>query len=376
MSETPTTPAELGYRLPAEWEPHAATWIAWPQEQGDWPGKFCPIPWVYTEIVRHLSQAEPVKIVVPGGDAKRKVRSLLRRAGVALENGCVQFVSIRTDRSWLRDTVPSFVVRRLDADVPLGDPHEQAAVAWRFNGWAKYDNFKKDVRIPRRLAKKLGIRRFKPTYEHDDKRRRVVLEGGSIDGNGHGTLLTTEECQLSTDMQERNPGLDREGYEQVFADYLGIRKTIWLGRGIAGDDTHGHVDDIARFIDPTTIVAAVEPDPSDLNYEPLRDNLKRLKAARDQDGKPLKVVELPMPGPVLFEGFRLPASYANFYIANGLVLVPTFNDPNDRIALDTLAPLFPNRRIVGIHCVDLVLGLGTLHCLTHEQPAATVLEND
>lgn len=371
MTDTPT-PAALGYRLPAEWEPHAATWIAWPQERADWPGKFSPVPWVYAEIVRHLSWSEPVRLVVPDRSARRRVKAILTRAGVPLDAERIRFVELRADRSWLRDTLPSFVVRRLDhGEVPLGDPHEVAAVAWRFNGWAKYDNHKKDQRVPRKVAKRLGVRRFKPTYEAPDgKRRRVVLEGGAIDGNGLGTLLTTEECLLDTGLQERNPGLDRAGYERVFADTLGVRKTIWLGRGIVGDDTHGHVDDIARFVNPTTVVAAVEPDPDDPNHEPLRDNLERLRAATDQDGNPLRVVELPMPAPVVFEGFRLPASYANFYIGNGVVLVPTFNDPNDRVALNTLAELFPDRRVVGIHSVDLVLGLGTLHCLTHEQPAA------
>src|SRR5262249_6239395 len=198
--------------------------------------------------------------------------------------------------------------------------------------------------------------------------RRVVLEGGGVDGNGAGLLLTTEECLLS-DVQARNPGLSREDLEQVFADYLGVKKTLWLGRGIAGDDTHGHVDDLARFVGPRTVLTAVEDDPADENFGPLRENRERLRGMTDQDGRPLAGVELPMPDPVVFAGQRLPASYANFYIANTRVLVPTFNDPADRRALGILADLFPGRTVVGIHAVDLVWGLGTLHCLTQQQPA-------
>ena len=256
-----------------------------------------------------------------------------------------------------------------EIDNPLGDENPVATVAWRFNGWAKYPNHLRDARLPRKVSKRLSMRRFKPEYLHKKSVSRVVLEGGAIDTNGRGTLLTTQECLLSPDVQVRNPGLDKAGYEKLFADYLGVKHTIWLNRGIAGDDTHGHVDDIARFVDPSTVVTVMEEDQADENYAPLQENLAILKSAVDQDGKPLRVVTLPMPAPVMFEGFRLPASYANFYIANGIVLVPTFNDRNDRIALNTLAELFPGREVVGIHCVDLVLGLGTLHCLSHEQPA-------
>jgi agmatine deiminase len=360
----------LGYRLPAEWEPHEATWLAWPQERGDWPGKFGPIPWVYAEIVRHLVRSERVRLVVPDREGRRRAEKILRRAGV--DRGRIRFVEMRTDRSWLRDTLPSFVLRQLEqGEAPLGDPHELSAVVWRFDGWAKYANHKQDQRVARRVAKRLGLRRFKPSYEVGGVHRRVVLEGGAIDGNGQGVLLTTEECLLDTEKQVRNPGLDRAGYERIFAEYLGITKTIWLGRGIVGDDTHGHVDDVARFVNPRTVVVAVEPDPGDPNNEPLRENRERLRSATDLDGRPLEVVELPMPAPVVFEGVRLPASYANFYIANRVVLVPTFNDPNDRVALNVLAELFPDREVVGIHSVDLVLGLGTLHCLAHEQPAVS-----
>ena len=371
MSDTPT-PAALGYRRPAEWEPHEATWIAWPHQREDWPGKFAPVPWVYTEIVRHLHLREQVNILVHDRRARRRARVALAAAGIDPASDNIRFVPAATDRSWLRDTVPCFIVRAMTN--PLGDEHAVATVAWRFNGWAKYPNHRRDARLPRKLSRRLQLRRFKPRYEpehgHVGKARRVVIEGGAIDTNGRGTLLTTEECLLSPEVQVRNPGLDRAGYERLFADYLGARHTIWLGRGIAGDDTHGHVDDIARFVDEQTVVAAVEANPDDPNHDPLQENLERLRSAVDQDGRPLRVVTLPMPEPVVFEGFRLPASYANFYIANGLVLVPTFNDPNDRTALNTLAELFPGREVVGIHSADLVLGLGTLHCLSHEQPVA------
>ncbi|HEU5116781.1 MAG TPA: agmatine deiminase family protein, partial [Isosphaeraceae bacterium] len=343
MSETP---ASLGYRMPAEWEPHEATWLAWPHEKEDWPGKFDPIPWVYAEIVRLLTRAEPVWVVVDR-KTRNEAQSCLEQLGVDLAR--VQFFEARTDRVWLRDSAPGFVVREPDES---SDSPPLALVDWRFNAWAKYDNHRRDNRLTRKIARNLGRPRFKPRAQIDGKPVRVVLEGGAIDVNGKGTLLTTEECLLDPEIQVRNPGLDRAGYEQVFADQLGIRKTIWLGRGICGDDTHGHIDDIARFVNPSTIVAAVEDDPNDPNFEPLRENLERLKAATDQDGNPLSIVELPMPDPVLFEGQRLPASYANFYIANGLVLVPTFNDPADREALDTLASLFPDRTVVGIHSVD------------------------
>lgn len=353
-----TSPAQLGYRMPAEWEPHEATWIAWPHNREDWPGKFAPVPWVYVEIVRHLSRVETVFIVVSGRKMEREVGERLDLAGVSLDR--VRFFRARTDRVWLRDSGPTFVV---DGQGP------PALVGWTFNAWAKYENHSKDRRIPRRIAEAFGLTLWRPAVERDGKPVRAVLEGGSIDVNGKGTLLTTEECLLS-DIQCRNPGLDRAGYEKLFADHLGVSNVIWLGRGIDGDDTHGHVDDLARFVDPRTVVTVVEPRTDDPNHEPLRENLRRLEAARDQGGQPLRIVTLPMPTPVIFDGQRLPASYANFYIANGLVLVPTFNDPADRIALNTLAEVFPDRDVVGIHCVDLVLGLGTLHCLSQQQPAA------
>ncbi len=359
-----TTPAALGYRMPAEWEPHAATWIAWPHNQEDWPGRSGPIPWVYAEIVRHLARVERVEILVNGGKLEREARDMLDKMGVELTQ--VGFHRVKTDRVWTRDSGPSFLVRPGDP----ADPDCLALVHWQFNAWAKYDNHTRDRHVPRAIGKILDRDRFKPRLVVDgvEKPVRVVLEGGSIDVNGCGTVLTTEECLLS-DVQARNPQLTRKQVEQALGDYLGASNVVWLDKGIVGDDTHGHVDDLARFVDPTTIVTVVESNSGDDNFQPLLDNLERLEAARDQDGKPFRVVDLPMPRPVVFEGQRLPASYANFYIANGLVLVPTFNDPADRIALDTLVGLFPDREVVGIHCGDLVWGLGTLHCMTQQQPA-------
>ncbi len=368
------TPSQLGFRMPAEWEPHAATWIAWPHNREDWPGKFAPIPWVYVEIVRLISRSEPVHIIVRNRAMKRRASDRLDAAGVDL--GRVRFFKAATDRVWLRDSGPTFVVKDRDtstADAGEGGtesgdrPDRIGLIEWKFNAWAKYDNYRDDRRLPRRLSKWLGLPRWVPRVEQGGRRVRVVLEGGAIDVNGRGTVLTTEECLLG-EVQARNPGLGRTELERVLADYLGIRHVIWLGRGIAGDDTHGHVDDLARFVDPRTVVTAVEPRDDDPNHEPLRENLERLRAARDQDGQALNVVELPMPRPVVFDGLRLPASYANFYIANGTVLVPTFNDPADRIALDTLSQVFPDREVVGVYCGDLVLGLGTLHCLSQQQP--------
>ncbi len=329
--------------MPAEWEPHQGTWLAWPHERTDWPGKFAPIPWVYGDIVRRLAEVEQVCILIADAAAEKSARRVLGKCGANMH--AVEFVKHRTNRSWTRDYCPLFVRNR---------KNEIAVTDWIFNGWAKYDNWREDNKIPEFIAKRLGVRQFETG---------IVLEGGSIDVNGAGLLLTTEECLLSESVQVRNPGLSRAQLERCFADYLGIERTIWLNNGIAGDDTHGHIDDLARFVDLNTVVIAAEENRSDLNYAPLRENLALIQ----QTG--LRVVTLPLPAPVYFDGQRLPASYANFYIANGLVLVPTFNDPMDRIALNTLAALFPSREVVGIYCGDLVLGLGTLHCMTMQQPA-------
>jgi agmatine deiminase len=359
------TPAALGFRMPAEWEPHAATWLAWPHEPRDWPGKLAPIPWVYGEVVRHLAIGERVRILVGEAGTEARARKLLRRVGAKLD--AVDFIRIPTDRSWTRDTCPLFVVRDRGAK-----EREVAITNWRFNGWAKYPNHRRDDAINDKIAARFELRQWKPTVTMWGKPWRVVLEGGAIDVNGAGTLLATEECLLD-DVQARNPGMSREELEGVLAEHLGVRKVLWLGRGIVGDDTHGHVDDLARFVDETTVVLASESDPEDANYELLRDNRNRLARMTTADGRSIRVVPLPMPAPLFLDGVRLPASYANFYIANGVVLVPTFNDPNDRRALEILAGLFPTRKVVGIHAVDLVWGLGTLHCMTQQEPREPAL---
>jgi agmatine deiminase len=327
--------------MPAEWEPHEATWIAWPHNASDWPGRFAPIPWVYAEIVRKLSRVEKVRILVEGRAEEARARAVLRKAGAILD--AVEFIACLTDRVWTRDFGPIFVTNRR---------REVALTGWRFNAWAKYDDWKNDVLVPATLAKHLDLPLFQP---------EMVLEGGSIDVNGAGLLLTTEECLLS-EVQQRNPGMTRREIERHFRDFLGIERTVWLHNGIAGDDTHGHVDDLARFVSVDTVVVASESDRLDANYAPLRENHALLRAAG------LKVVKLPMPRPLVFAGQRLPASYANFYIANGLVLVPTFNDPHDRVALATLARLFPDREVTGVNCTELIWGLGALHCMTQQQP--------
>jgi agmatine deiminase len=339
------TPRRLGFRMPAEWEPHEATWLAWPHEKSDWPGKFAPIPPLYAEIVRVLARREKVRILVRDADAERGARRLLKKAHADLN--AVEFFHHATNRSWTRDFCPLFVKNRSG---------EVAVTAWKFNGWAKYDNHAADDAAPEFIVRALKLRRFEPG---------LVLEGGSIDVNGAGKLLTTEECLLS-DVQARNPGLSRSQIERALADYLGASEVIWLGRGIAGDDTHGHIDDIARFVSLDAVVAVVEPDKSNPNHEPLKENLARLRARRD-----LRVATLPSPEPVYYAGQLLPASYANFYIANGVVLAPVFGDVHDRAALNALARLFPDREVIGIPCRDLVLGLGTLHCMTQQQPART-----
>jgi agmatine deiminase len=345
-----------GYRMPAEWEPHASTWLAWPHYKDDWPNKFEPIPWVYAEIIRHLARHERVELIVNDAATEKRAGKVLDRANVSTDN--VGFHRWPTDRVWTRDSGSTFVESSAGTLA-----RDLRAIKWQFNAWAKYPNWQHDEQIGSRMAQAADAQPIRAVFRNN----RVVLEGGSIDVNGAGTLLTTEECLLSK-IQQRNPTMKRKDYEKVFAEYLGISNVIWLGAGITGDDTHGHVDDITRFVAPDTVVTVVESDPKDANYEPLRENIRRLRAATDQDGKPLAIVELPMPAPVIFEGRRLPASYGNFYIANGLVLVPVFNDPNDRIALDALADLFPDREIVGIYSGDLIWGFGAMHCMTQQEP--------
>ena len=344
-----------GPRWPAEWEPHDATWIAWPHHEPDWPGKFEPIPWVYAEIVRALHRHERIEILCHDDAVHANAVQCLAAHGVDMSR--VRLHRCPTDRAWLRDSAPTAVHNPAGA-VEL--------VRWGFNAWAKYDNYSRDAQIGAAVARLTGLALREP--QRPDGKGRVILEGGGIETDGLGTLLVTEEWLLS-DSQVRNPGLGRADYERVFTDALGISKTIWLGDGCVGDDTHGHVDDIARFVAPGVVVLAHEEDPADANHRRSLDNLERLKRATDSRGAPLKVVTLPFPRAVMMDGHRLPASYANFYIANGVVIVPTFNDANDRVALSTLAALFPGREVVGIHAVDLVWGLGTLHCLTQQHPS-------
>jgi len=352
------TPASLGFRMAAEWEPHAATWLVWPHKASDWPGKLAPIAWVYGEIIRKLAPGEAVRLLVPSATHEKAARRALARVGVDLSS--VQFLRVPTDRGWTRDMGPAFVRKG-------GGKPAVALVRFRFNGWAKYPDWKKDDRIPEWASKRFGYRTFRSRVGDRD----VVLEGGSIDTNGRGTILTTEECLLHPTVQVRNPGFGAAEWEQVFRDDLGCPNTIWLGRGIEGDDTHGHVDDLARFVDHRTIVLCSEDDATDENARVLAVNRERLEEARLEDGSKPEVVSLPMPKALHFDGRRLPASYANFYISNSAVLVPTFNDLNDRKALGILSELIRDRPVVGIHAVDLVWGLGTIHCLTREEPAAS-----
>ena len=338
--------------MPAEWETHAATWLAWPHNPSDWPDKLATIRWVYGEIVRKIAPGETVRMLVNSKAEAVVARRYLARAGAAVDR--VEFLVHPTNRGWTRDSGPVFVRRC------RGNKLETAIVHFHFNAWAKYPDWRKDRRVPETAAKHLGKRLFDAP---------VVLEGGGIDVNGRGTLLTTEECYLDPRTQVRNPGMGRNEFEAALRQSLGVTNLFWLARGVVGDDTHGHVDDICRFVNAKTVVLIREQDPGDINYRSLAENWERIQDLRLEDGTKPEVVPLPMPGPLYFDGDRLPASYANFYISNAAVLVPTFNDPNDRIALGRLGELFTGRPVVGIHAVDLVLGFGTLHCLTQQQPA-------
>jgi agmatine deiminase len=342
--------------MPAEWERHEATWIGWPQNLTDWPGKFSPITWVYGEIVRKLTQGELVRILVDSKNVEEKASRALVKVGV--DAARVEFFRFPTNRGWTRDSGPMFI--------KTGKNYKECRILrFGFSAWAKYPNWQKDCKVPERASASLEI----PAVDPIVNKRRVVLEGGSIDVNGCGTLLTTEECLLHPEIQVRNPGFGRKDYEKIFYEYLGASNVVWLGRGIAGDDTHGHVDDLCRFVDRKTIVLCMEENSRDENYTLLHENKERLEEARLENGSKPEFVLLPMPSPLIFNGQRLPASYANFYISNSAVLMPTFNDPNDRLALGILAELFTDRPVLGIHAVDLVWGLGTLHCLTQQQPA-------
>jgi agmatine deiminase len=387
MTRSSSQNRPIRYRMPAEWEPHAATWLAWPHYKLDWPGKFEPIPWIYAEIIRYLSRSERVELIVKDAAAEKLAHKTLQLAHSLNDN--IRFHRWPTDRIWTRDSGCAFV-RRCGTDTPVrqepgakapvsstavsarleampsqnSTPSELAAIEWQFNAWAKYPNWKRDEKIGSLMARAAGASEIQAVFG----KKRVVLEGGSLDVNGRGSLITTEECLLSR-VQQRNPGMKKRDYEKLFAEYLGASNVIWMGSGIAGDDTHGHVDDITRFVSPDTVVTCVDADPASENYEALRENVRRLRDATTEDGKPLATIDLPMPAPIYFDRRRLPASYANFYIANHTVLVPVFNDPNDRVALDILADIFPDREVVGIYCGDLIWGFGAIHCMTQQQPA-------
>jgi len=341
--------------MPAEWAPHRATWLSWPHHEPDWPGKLGPIPWVYAEIVRVVAAHEPVEVLCHDEVVRASAQSALEAHGVRMDR--VRLHIVPTDRVWLRDSAPTGVIDAAGHVVLLD---------WAFNAWSKYDNYAADAAVGAAIARIAGLGVEQP--RRPDSGDRLVLEGGGIDVNGRGLVLVTEEWLL-TNIQVRNPGLGRRDYEEAFATWLGATETIWLGEGCVGDDTHGHIDDVARFVTPDTVVLAVEPDPSDDNHARSEDNRRRLQlASRNPAIGPLRIVELPFPRAVTMRGERLPASYANFYMGNGFVIVPTFNDANDRVALNTLMSLLPHHTVVGIHSVDLVWGLGTLHCLTQQEP--------
>ena len=354
------SPSSLGFRMPAEWEPHRTTWLVWPHNRADWDVKTPAVEWCYGEIVRHLVGGERVAILVQDGTVERRARRTLKLSGVATSH--VVTYRIPTNRSWIRDSGPIFVVRTSSAG-----RREVAMTDWRFNGWARYRAWQRDNAVPARIASRLRMRRFSVHVRQSNRYQAVVLEGGSIDVNGRGLLLTTEACLLSL-VQARNPGMTHKTIEHVLQEALGVRRVLWLTGGIAGDDTHGHVDGVARFVSSDTVVAAVESNRADPNYEPLRANRARLRQMRDLRGRSLRIVPIPMPQPMFFDGQRLPASYLNFYIGNRRVLVPTFNDPNDRVALGRLARIFPTRDVVGIYAGDLILGLGAVHCMTQQEP--------
>lgn len=353
------TPKALGYRMPAEWEPHRATFLAWPHKRGDWPGKPESIPLVFAEMARVLASGERVIVIVKDAAEERLGRAIFGRAGVPLAE--IDWVREDTDRSWTRDYLPSYVVR------DRGKRREVGAVKWRFDGWNRYPDHKKDDAAGIEMAERFADRHWLPQVRVRGKVRRLTLEGGSIDVDGEGTVLTTEECLL-TSKRARHAAVGRAGSEHFLGEHLGVTKIIWLNDGIAGDDTSGHIDDFARFVRPGVVVTCREPRRTDKNHRRLEEAIARLKASRDAKGRKLEVVALPMPEPVTYGGVQLPASYANFYIGNAAVIVPVFNDEQDRVALGILSELFPKRKVVGIYARDLVLGLGTLHCSTQQLP--------
>jgi agmatine deiminase len=356
-------PAELGYAMPAEWEKHKATWLGWPHNESDWPDKLDTIRWVYGEIVRKISQDELVRLLVRSQAEAKFAASYLQRAKCDLKQ--VRFVVHPTNRGWTRDSGPIHVVRKHSASDLQPSTPKSAIVHFHFNAWAKYKNWQLDTKVPQMAARLLK----RPLFDAQFNGRKFIIEGGGIEVNGCGTLLTTEECYLHPTVQVRNPSLTKAQYDDTFRKYLGVKNIFWLAAGPVGDDTHGHIDDIARFVNQKTLVLIRETNKRDINYKPLAENWQRVQDLRLEDGAKPEVVALPLPSPIYYKKWRLPASYANFYICNACVIVPTFNDVNDRIALGILGELFKDRPVVGIHAVDLVLGFGSLHCLTQQEPA-------
>jgi agmatine deiminase len=353
-----SVPAQAGFSMPAEWEPHKATWLGWPHNASDWPGKFEIIPWVYGEMMRKISEGEKIYLLVRNKTDENLARKILKHVGS--DSRKVQFITHVTNRGWTRDTGPIFIKRNSD-----DGKNETAIVHFHFNGWAKYENWRKDTKVPETATRILGKKLFHAQYDGQP----FVIEGGGIELNGKGTLISTEQCYLDPKIQVRNPGLGKGEIETALKDYLGVKNIFWLAKGPVGDDTHGHIDDICRFVNSKTLVLVREKNQRDENFRPLAENWERIQDLRLEDGSKPEVVELPMPSPLYFDGLRLPASYANFYICNAAVIVPTFNDPNDRVALGILGELFRDRPVTGIHAVDLVWGFGSLHCLTQQQPA-------
>lgn len=344
MADSTPTPRSLGYRMPAEWEPHAATWLAWPHKEASWPGKFAPIPQLYAHLAKMIARFEPVNILAGDPLVMQQAQALVGN----LPN--VTFWDIPTNDAWVRDHGPTFLVGPKDQPPALVD--------WGYNAWGgKYPPFDLDDVVPTTIGRRQRRRIFEPG---------IIMEGGAIDVNGRGTVLTTEECLLN---KNRNPNLSKAEVERYLCDYLNASNVLWLGRGIVGDDTDGHIDELARFVNPTTVVAPLEDDPSDENYQPLRENFERLQTMTDQDNRPLEVISLPIPQAVFYEDQRLPACYCNFYIFNGGVVVPQFDDPADARVLDILRPLFPGREVIGLPARDLVWGLGAFHCITQQEPA-------
>ena len=339
-------------RFPAEWEKQQGVVLCFPHNGNDWPGKYEAIQWAFVEFIKKVATFETVFLIVSDEKLKQKVTDMLERARTNIDN--VSFIIHKTNRSWMRDSGPIIVK----------NGKKREALNFNFNAWAKYNNYQLDKFVPGKVADFIKVPLTQVTY----KGKPVIVEGGAIEVNGKGTLLTSEECLMHPTIQVRNAGFTKEDYEAVFKEYLGVTNVIWLGEGIEGDDTHGHIDDLCRFVNEDTIVTIVETDKNDSNYKPLQDNLKRLQNAKLEDGKSPTIVVLPMPKRIDFEDLRLPASYANFLILNNCVLVPTFNDSNDRIALNILSECFPDREVIGINCIDFIWGFGTLHCLSQQIP--------